>query len=116
MVKWQWRHRILTCVSRTSTSWRCMQSLIGRGLPGRGAHVGEKLATSLQACANFRDGFSCAFTVRKGRNSQAPEKTGGFLALHRSTPPMTAGYCHDDRTVGTRRGTELAEWYMAQQR
>ncbi len=95
MVKWQWRHRILTCVSRTSTSWRCMQSLIECGLPGRGAHVGEKLATSLQACADFRDGFSCAFTVRKGRNSQAPEKNGRFsctASIHTPDPRLSCSW------------------------
>ncbi len=40
MVKWQWRHRNLADVSRTSTSWRCVQALIGRCLLGRGRALG----------------------------------------------------------------------------
>ena len=40
MVKGQWRHRNLVDVSRTSTSWRCMQALIGRCLLRRGVRWG----------------------------------------------------------------------------
>src|SRR5712671_3167319 len=42
MVKWQWRHRSRACVSRTSTSWRCGQGLIGCDLLDRGWHGREQ--------------------------------------------------------------------------
>ena len=106
MVKWQWRHRILACVSRTSTSWRCMQSLIGRGLPGRGAHVGEKLATSLQAWADFRDGFSCAFTVQT-RVSHAHRPSAGVKTASTAVVSMPQ---HRDRPADGQPGLWCAVW------
>ena len=37
-------------------------------------------------------------------------------SLNQRTALMTAGYCHADRQMVARRGTELAGWYMEQQR
>ncbi|HJU17586.1 MAG TPA: LLM class flavin-dependent oxidoreductase [Stellaceae bacterium] len=57
-----------------------------------------------------------------------PDRVGQLLALYRDALPaapgtaapraalMTAGYCHEDPQVAARRGTELIDWYLEQQR
>jgi alkanesulfonate monooxygenase SsuD/methylene tetrahydromethanopterin reductase-like flavin-dependent oxidoreductase (luciferase family) len=57
-----------------------------------------------------------------------PQRVEQLIALYRQslgTVPgkpvrhaalMTAGYCHEDPKVAARRGTELIDWYMEQQR
>lgn len=49
------------------------------------------------------------------RTSMPATPTGGAM-LNRRTALMTAGYCHEDRKVVAKRGTELIGWYMEQQR
>src|SRR5712691_12695056 len=105
----------------------------------RGGKAGDK-STSL--CKFSRWIFLCFYGAEREKFPGARKKRAVFLhcidphpghaslmllalcrcknRIHRggqhAAAPMPAGYCHDDRTVVTRRGTELAEWYMAQQR
>ncbi len=48
------------------------------------------------------------------RDAQQVAPPGGMV--NRRTALMTAGYCHEDPRMVAQRGTELAAWYLEQQR